>query len=221
MLRVDNPDHHIIQLPALRGLLNHAGRHLIEAVAIPMVSFYVMLTWLGLTWALVVALVWTYGAIARRLLIGERVPAILVLGTMLFSVRCVIAFMTNSVFLYFLQPTLGTYLVAALFLVSVPLGKPLTERLAHDFCPLPDDLVGRAVVQRFFLRLSLMWALVYSVNASATLILLLTQPTGRFMVLKSFSPVLTGAAIIVSYLWFRRSMRGENLTLRWGGLAPA
>lgn len=216
-------DHHIIELPAIRGLLRHAGWHIVEAVVIPMATFYLLLSVAGLTAALVVALVWTYGSIIRRLVIGERVPAILVLGTLLFTVRCVIAFMTNSVFLYFLQPTLGTYLVAALFLLSVPLGKPLAQRLAHDFCPLPDSLLGRATMQRYFLRLSLMWALVYTVNASATLFLLLTQSTGTFMLLKSFSPVLTGTAVVVSYLWFRRSMRSENVVLQWGspvGAAP-
>jgi intracellular septation protein A len=214
-------NHHVIELPAIRGLLRHASWHLVEAVAIPMATFYLLLTLAGLTAALVVALVWTYGSIIRRLVIGERVPAILVLGTMLFTVRCVIAFMTNSVFLYFLQPTLGTYLVAALFLLSVPFGKPLAERLAHDFCPLPDALLQRMAMRRYFLRLSLMWALVYTVNASATLFLLLTQSTGTFMLLKSFSPVLTGSAIVVSYLWFRRSMRSENIVLKWGSLLGA
>lgn len=217
-MTLNRTDHHIIELPAVRGLLRHAGWHLVEAVAIPMATFYLLLTVAGLTAALVVALVWTYGSIIRRLVVGERIPAILVLGTLLFTVRCVIAFMTNSVFLYFLQPTLGTYLVAALFLLSVPLGKPLAERLAHDFCPLPDDLMRRVAMRRYFLRLSLMWALVYTVNASATLFLLLTQSTGTFMLLKSFSPVLTGSAILVSYLWFRRSMRTENVVLRWGSL---
>lgn len=207
----------VIVLPPIRSLLSHAGRHLVEAVAIPLASFYILFTLCGLGWALLAALAWSYGAIAVRVLRRRRVPAVLVLGTALFTVRCFIALMTSSAFLYFLQPTLGTYLVAALFLVSVPLGKPLTEKLAHDFCPLPDGLASRKVMQRFFLRLSLMWALVYLVNATATLWLLLTQPTSRFILMKSFSPLLTGAAILVSYLWFRVSMRAENVVVRWGG----
>lgn len=219
MLLHNNSHHNVIVLPPIRKLLSHAGRHLIEAVAIPLGSFYLMFSLCGLTWALIVALIWSYGAIGVRLVRGQRVPAILVLGTMLFSARCLIAFATSSVFLYFLQPTLGTYLVAALFLLSVPLGRPLTEKLAHDFCPLPEGLVGRDVMQRFFVRLSLMWAMVYVVNASATLWLLMTQSTGRFMLMKSFSPVLTGAAILASYLWFRSSMRNERLVLRWGTAA--
>lgn len=205
----------------MRSLLRHAGKHLVEAVAVPLLTFYLTFALVGLTPALIVALVWSYGAIGVRIATKRRIPAILVLGTMLFTVRCFIAFATSSVFLYFLQPTLGTYLVAALFLFSVPLGKPLTEKLAHDFCPLPEGLLDRAIVQRFFVRLSLMWAFVYLVNATATLSLLLTQSTGRFMVMKSFSPFLTGAAILVSFLWFRSTMRGENLSLSWGTLNPA
>ena len=182
---------------------------------IPLAGFYLLFSAWGLTWALAATMVWTYGSIVRRIVAGQRVPAILVMGTALFTVRCLIALISHSVFLYFLQPTLGTFLVAALFLISVPLGKPLTEKLAHDFCPLPDGLVTRPAVRRFFLRLSLMWALVYLVNASATLALLLTQSTGRFLVMRSFSPLLTGSAIALSYVWFRCSMRNQNLVLRW------
>ena len=47
----------------------------------------------------------------------------LLIGALLMTARTVIALMTGSVFLYFLQPTLGTFMVAGLFLVSAPLGR--------------------------------------------------------------------------------------------------
>jgi uncharacterized membrane protein len=201
----------------VRVIVRLAAKHLLEAVAIPMVLFYELMTHTGLTWAIVAALLWSFTAIGRRIVTHQRVPAILVLGTILFIVRSAIAMAAHSAFIYFLQPTLATYATAAVFLVSVPLGKPLTERLAHDFCPLPDNFSGHAFVRRFFERLSLMWALVYITNATATLVLLLTQSVGSFMLIKSVaSPILTGTAIVTSYLWFRRTMRDEKVVLRWG-----
>lgn len=216
-LLVHREHHHIIDLPAVGVIVRSAVKHLLEAVAVPVLLFYLLMTHAGLTWAIVASLLWSFTAIGRRIVTRQRVPAILVLGTLLFCLRSAIAIASHSAFIYFLQPTLATYATAAVFLVSVPLGKPLTERLAHDFCPLPDSFAGHAYVRRFFERLSLMWALVYITNATATLVLLLTQSVGSFMLIKSVaSPVLTGTAIVTSYLWFRRTMRDENVVLRWG-----
>jgi intracellular septation protein A len=209
-------DHHVVTLPSLRSIGSHAARHVVEAMAVPLGLFYLLLNVAGLTWALVAALVWSFGAIVRHVVAGRQVPGVLLLGTALFTVRCGISFATHSVFVYFLQPTLGTYLVAGLFLASVPLGRPLAERLAHDFCPLPDSLVKSAAMRRFFHEISLLWALVFLANATTTLGLLLSQSVGSFLLFKSVgSAVLTVAAIGASFWWFRRSMRGENVVLRW------
>jgi intracellular septation protein A len=214
-------ERHTIHLPAVGQILRVAASHLIEATIAPLALFYVLLAAAGLRWALVGALVWSYSAVARRLVSHQRVPGILLLGTALFTVRTFLALATGSTFVYFLQPTLGTFLVAALFLLSVRTGRPLAERLAHDFCPLPPDLLGNTRVQRFFLRISLLWALVYVVNGFATLTLLLTSSLGMFLVLRTAaSTALTVAAIACSYLWFRRSLRHEGVVLRWAAIRP-
>lgn len=207
---------HVVTLPPLRSLAVHAGRHLLEATVVPLGLFYLLVEFLGLYAALAGALAWSYAALVRRVVRRERIPGILLLATLLVTLRAVVSFATGSVFLWFLQPTLGTYLVAGLFLVSVPLGKPLAQRLAHDFCPLPDSLLGDAAVRRFFLRVSLLWALVYLANASATLGLLLTTSLGQFMVAKSaFTSVLFVSAVAVSVAWFRRSLGERGVVLRW------
>jgi hypothetical protein len=114
---------------------------------------------------------------------------------------------TGSVFVYFLQPTLGTALVAAAFLVSVPVGRPLAERLAGDFCPIPDDVMSNGHVKLFFRRITLLWAFTQGLNATLTLWLLISQSVATFVVARTVvSWTLTGTAIAVSTLWFRRSM---------------
>lgn len=212
---------HTIQLPAVRHILRGAALNLLECTVVPLAVFYGLLTALGMRWALLISLAWSYGAIARRIITGRRVPGILVLAGGLFTVRTALALATGSTFVYFLQPTLGTFLVAGLFLLSARSAQPLAERLAHDFCPLPDALLRNGRMKRFFLQISLLWALVYAVNGALTLSLLLTSSLGTFLVLRTTaSTALTVLAIAASFLWFRRSLRDEGVVLRWAGARP-
>ena len=210
------PARHTIHLPAPRVVARTAATHLFEATIAPLALFYLVLGALGLHWALLAALGWSYASVARRLVLRQRVPGVLLLATGLFTVRTVIAMATGSAFVYFLQPTLGTFLVAGGFLLSVRLRRPLAERLAHDFCPLPASLLAHRRMRRFFLEISLLWALVYLANGAATLALLLTSSVGTFLVMKTLtSTLMTVAAIGASFAWFRRSLRDEGLVLRW------
>ena len=208
---------HVIDLPSIPALLGRAARVFAESTVVPLGLFWLLLRYTSVTWAVVAALAWSYTGVMRRVVSGERVPGMLLLGAMLVTARAVVTLLTHSTFVYFLQPTLGTFLVAGLFLLSVPLGRPLTEKLAHDFCPLPDRLLQNVRFQRFLLRISLLWGLVFITNGTATLWLLLTRSVGDFLVVKSIASAgLTGSAILASILWFRWSLRHEGVELRWG-----
>lgn len=207
---------HTVHLPSVRHLVRNALTHLLEATIVPLALFYGVFSGAGMRWALLASLAWSYGAVARRLITRQRIPGILIMAAALFTVRTVLALATGSVFVYFLQPTLGTFLVAGLFLTSVRFGRPLAERLAHDFCPLPESLLGNGRVKQFFLRISLLWAFVYMVNGLMTLMLLLTSSLGTFLVLRTTaSTALTVCAIATSFMWFRSSLRHEGVVLRW------
>jgi hypothetical protein len=212
---------HTIELPAKSHVLRTSVAHLFESTLAPLVIFYGSLSLLGLRPGLLAALAWSYAAMLRRIRGKRRLPGILLLGAGLLTVRTVLAMATGSVFVYFLQPTMGTFLVAGLFLVSTRSRQPLAERLAHDFCPLPDSLVGNGRVRRIFLQISLLWALVYAVNGTATLALLLTSSLGTFLVARTaMSSALSLGAIACSYLWFRNSLRREGVTLHWAPGRP-
>jgi hypothetical protein len=210
-----------IELPRLSDFGRHAIPHLLEATLIPLALFYGAMWLLGTWGALGVALVWCYGAIASRLLRGRRVPGVLVLGALLMTVRTIVAVASGSVFVYFLQPVFGTVVVAGAFLLSVPAGRPLAQRLAHDFCPFPDAFTEHGAVQRFFARISVLWGLVYLVNAALTAALLLSQPVGAFVLAKTvMSLSLTGSAIVASTALFFWTMRRAGFQVTWGQ-APA
>jgi hypothetical protein len=203
-------------LPHPRAFVRHALPSIIESTIGPAVLFYVVLVTAGFRGAIIAALVWSYLAFARRLARRERVPGLLLLSILLISLRTAVSFVTGSSFIYFAQPTLGTALVAVLFLVSVISRRPLAERLANDFCPLDPDMMSRPFLRRFFLRLSLLWFAVLAVNAGFVMWLLVEVSLRSFVIERMlFSTLLTCAGIVFSTLWFLRVMRGAGIAVRW------
>jgi hypothetical protein len=138
------------------------------------------------------------------------------LGAGLMTVRAAVTFWTGSAFLYFLQPVAGTVATATAIAVTALAGRPMLERLMHDFVPMPGALSERLHANRFFGYTSVIWTLVYLVNAAGTVWLLTNASLGGFLVLKTvLSPVLTGSAVVASYLLFRWLMRREGVQIRW------
>jgi intracellular septation protein A len=208
----------VLRLGSVGAHARHAIPAVVEGVVGPCVVFYVALLAAGFRPACIAALVWSYAAVARRLVRRERIPGTLLVGTLLFTIRTVVALGTGSAFLYFVQPTASTYIVALAFLGSAALGRPLIERFAHDFCPLDPELMRAPFVRRFFVRLSLLWAVVLFVNASFVLWLLYASSLATFYVERTVaSTVLTCGGVVLSLLWFRRTMLANGLTVRFGG----
>jgi intracellular septation protein A len=196
------------QVPRVRAIVRHAFPRILEGTIVPVALFVTALHFFGVTGAVAAGLAWTYSAIGIRIVTRRRIPGILILGAMTLTARSVLTFATGSTFVYFLQPTLGTALVAFAFLVSVPTGRPLVERLASDFCPIPPTMFDHAPVRQIFLRLTLLWAAAQFANAAVTLYLLLSQSVGVFVVTRTIASLaITAVTIAISTVWFLRSMR--------------
>jgi uncharacterized membrane protein len=190
---------------------------LVEGVLVPSILFYITLVVIGFRGALVAGLAWSYLALARRMLLRQRPPATLIMGALVLTVRTILSLLTGSSFLYFVQPSAVTAAIAVLFMATALVGRPLTERLAYDFCPLDPDVVSRPSVRRFFKQISMLWGVVLTVNATVVIWLLLTESLSSFVLERTaFSWVLTGAGIAVSVAWFSRSMKRAGITIHWG-----
>ncbi len=200
------------ELPRLRDLLRRAVPQIAEAFLIPLGLFYAALSVLGPKGAICSALAWNIMALLRRLWRRERLPGVLLLGTVGLTARSVVALVSSSsLFVYFLQPSLGTALLGGAFLLSVPLHCPLAEKLAHDFVPLPPSFLKRPKVRQLFVRISLLWALVSLANAAGTLALLLDVPITTFLAARTgLSWALTVGGVVVSSWWFRRGLRRDG-----------
>ena len=122
------------------------------------------------------------------------------------SARTIATLITGSMVVYFIQPTISTVLIGCAFLDSIPIGRPLAERLADDIVPLDDATKAHPLVRQFFVRLSLLWSLTSLVNAGVTIWLLMTQSTTTFMVVKSaMGPAFGLVTIATAFCWFRHA----------------
>ena len=214
----DHPDGRpgsVLQLPHPLLVLRHALPVILESVVAPFAAYYFVLVISGFRGALVSALAWSYFLIGRRLCRHERVSTLLMLGTALLTLRTIVAFATDSPFVYFIQPTVSAFLASFMLVLTALAGRPFTQRFTHDFCPLTPELLARPSVHRFFIRVSFLWAVAMFLNGAIVLGLLLTVSTRSFPLERSGATLsVTVAAIYFSITWFARTMRRDGVTVR-------
>jgi uncharacterized membrane protein len=199
-------------IPRLRTMARNALPHIVEGTLLPLGLFYGAMWTVGIWGAIAISLAWSWGAVAVRLLSGRRVPGLLLVGAVALTARSIVSFLADSVFVYFLQPTLGTVVLAAAFLVSAPAGRPLAERLAGDFLVMPDWFASHPAIRRFFVRVTVLWGAIQLANAGVALWLLLSQPIPVYLVSKTAATTAVMAvAIAGSTLWFRRLVDRHGL----------
>ena len=110
-------------------------------------------------------------------------------------------------FVYFLQPTITTAFVGVAFMVSVPLGAPLAQRLAFDIIPFDDATRNHPLVREFFTRMSLLWAVTSLANTAVTVWLLTSSSTTTFVLVKSvLGPATAVVTIGLMLLWLRSNL---------------
>ena len=186
--------------------------YLIEATIIPTALFYTLLVLGDMRWALGGALIWSYGAVARRVVGDRPVPALLILATLGITVRTTVYLLSSNDFVYFVQPIMRTTLTGLMFAVSVAVGRPLIARFANDFCPLSADVSVRPGIHRLFKRLTILWALVNVLAAASSLALLLTVPVSVFVVTAAVSAwIVTCTGVVVTVADSVTTARREGL----------
>jgi len=148
--------------------------------------------------------------------VESRTQMLLLLGSVLITLRTGIAFITGSKFLYFVQPTAGTVVIALAVLVSAKVGRPFTQRFAHDFCPMEPAIMKRPLVRRFFIRISVLWATVLMLNAGLVFLVARLVVTAFLIIERSLVTYgLTAIAIFFSISAFMAMMRHDGITVQW------
>lgn len=213
---------HVIDMPGWRPIAKHALRTMFVVSLLPMAVFYTTMALFGIRAAILTTVAWFYAGLLLKALQGKPLLGARVLGAALLSVRAIVMFVSGSAFLYFLQPVAGTVAVAALFAATAAAGRPVLDRLAHEFCPFPAELSERLRGTRFFSQLSIVWSMTYLMNAAGTIWLLTNASLSGFVLIKSVaSPVFTISAVAASYLMFRVTIQRQGIHIRWNDVATA
>lgn len=203
-----------INPPSLLDILRRLGVSLLVAVVVPATLFYTFLTTVGMTPAIVSAMVWTYAAIGWRYVTKRPVSGLLLIMATVLTIRSVFTLSTGNTFVYFLQPLVSDGSLALLFLASLATARPVVARVAGDFYPMDGRLAALPRVRRLFRRLTAMWAAVCLAKGLVGLWLLLSLSTENFVLVKSIAMVgMTGLAIVVT-VW------GASVVLRKERLLP-
>jgi hypothetical protein len=213
---VQNDRPQLIEMPGWRPIVRQVLTRTILVSLLPMAVFYTMLSLYGVRAAALVTSGLYYVGLLARIIRRKPVLAAALLAAGLLALRTIVVFVTGSAFIYFLQPVAGTVAVATAFAATALAGRPVLERLAHEFCPIAPELSDHLRSARFFSWISLVWALTYGVNAVGTVWLLTTSSLHGFIVVKAFlGPLLTCAAALVTFLVFRSTVRRRNLRISW------
>jgi hypothetical protein len=173
--------------PGLSTVLRRVGLSLIVACLVPATLFLTSFELFGVWPAILVALTWSYGAIAFRAMTRRRTSGLLVLTAIVLTGRTVIALVAQSTFFYFLQPIITDGVVAATFLLSLASARPMVARLAGDFYPMDAELSVRPRMRSLFWRLTAMWAVVCLAKAVAMFWALNSLSLDTFVLVKSIS----------------------------------
>ena len=197
------------RLPGPLAIARHALPNVVVSTLIPTALFYIGWYAEGRSSAFALALGWALTYVGWRSIRKQRIPALLVITTVLLVLRTTLALMSGSTRVYFMQPVVTLCIIGLLFLVSVMAGRPIISKLAADVFPLPQELAEREEVREHFRKLSFLWAGVYFVNAAVTLLLLLSLPVSAFVATHSF----VGLAIMWSgfaiTFWLSRPVLAE------------
>ncbi len=208
--------------PRLRTVLRRVAQSLTVACVVPAALFFTSYQLFGVWTAIVVALGWSYGAIAWRAATGRRTSGLLVLTAIILTGKTVVAVVAHSTFFYFLQPIITDGVVAATFMLSLASARPVVARLAGDFYPMDAELSLRPRMRRLFWHLTAMWAVVCLAKAIAMFWALNSLSLDTFVLVKSISmPAANLLAVLLTISAAVLVGRQEGLIGVTAGPVPA
>ncbi|MFE3450919.1 VC0807 family protein [Nonomuraea sp. NPDC059194] len=196
-----------VVMPRLSSILRHAVPRVLEAMVMPVATFYAGMIVAGIPGGLAAAVAWVYGGAAWRLWRRTEVPGSVLLAAVMITVRVVLAVVFDDPKWFFLIPTMGVFCASATFLCTVGTRRPMAQRVAADLVPLPEHVERHPLMRRFFVRQSLVWGCAQLVNGAFTLWMLLHETLSTFLLVRTAGvAVLLGGTALASILDFRRTL---------------
>ena len=212
----------VIELPHLPTTARTGIRLLLETMVIPTLILLLCVRTVGSFWGFVAILGWCAATLAIRWFGQGRLPGTLILAFGMVVGRSSISLALSSVYVYLLQPVVGSIFMALLFLGSAAIGRPITMRLAQDFVTLPSHLLHDKGVRRLFAQVCVLWGCSRLLDAGMSLGVLHWGIDAGLMSRSVLSTLLTAVSIAVCGYWgWTRLSRTHGVVFRKTGYLPA
>jgi hypothetical protein len=200
-------DHHVIELDRLRPTLVRGALLLLETAVIPTLLLYACTVTVGSMWGLVAVFGWCAVTVGTRITMRRRVPRMLLFAVAGLVGRTTMALVFSNVYVYLIQPIIGSLCMAALFLGSAAIGKPVTAVLARDFVALPKQLFLDRRVRRIFVNVSLIWGVSRLIDVGMSVGSLRFGVDTGLLSRGLLSTLLTVATVALCAVWGWRQIR--------------
>jgi hypothetical protein len=208
-----------LELPRPLRLLVTAGWSLTESIGLPAAAYLAAARLDGRDAGLIAGLaaIWLT-AVIRKAVTGS-VPGLLVISAAALTVQTAVVLATGELWLFLLQVPLANLCMCVLFARTASGPRPLIAQLAAEVVALRQPATHHPGLHRFFQAATWLWAGIYLLLTAGLAVLMVTEPTGLFMMLSTAATIaLVIAGTAASALWFRSVLRKLGLRLRF---APA
>src|SRR5215471_11098094 len=187
-----------------------------ESVGIPVAAFALAARLGGRNAGLLAGLGAVWITIVVRKLASGSVPGLLAISAIVLSIQTAVVLATGNLLIFLVQFPLANLCLCILFARTARGPKPLCAQLAAEMIALRQPASHHPGLHRFFQGATWLWAGVFLLLTAGLGILMVTEPTGLFVMLSTaltLALVVLGAA--VSALWFRSVLRRFGLGLRF------
>ena len=147
------------------------------------------------------------------------VPSLLTISAVVLTLQTAVVLATGELWLFLLQFPLANLCMCVVFARTAGGSNPLVARLAAEVVALRQPAIHYPGLHRFFQGATWLWAGIFLLLTIAMAALMMTEPTGTFLMLSTVATAaLVLAGIGVSTLWFLSVLRRLGLRVRF---APA
>jgi hypothetical protein len=205
-----------VELPRPVRLLRTAGVSLAESFGLP-TGGYAVAAWLagrdaGL-WTLL-GVIWLTAGI--RLLVTRSVPSLVLISLIMLTVQTVATIATGNLLIFLVHFPLADLGLCLLFARTARRHTPLAARLAAEVIGLRSPAVHQPRLYPFFQHVTVLWAGVFLLLATALGALLATIPLATYVPVWAITTItLIVAGIVASALWFRSVLHRLDIRFRF------
>jgi hypothetical protein len=205
-----------LELPRPVRLALTAGWNLAESLGLPLAAHFAGERFGGQNAGMVAATAVIWLAALVRKAVAGRVPGLLIISGLVFTLQTALVLATGSVLFFLLQFPVANLALCILFAWTAPTGRPLVAQLAREVVALSQKSADHPGLLRFFRGVTWLWAGIFAASTVGLGVALVLEPAATFLLLSTLVTAGgTAAGILLSVVWFIRMARRSGLRVRF------